>query len=373
MAGMNVSLKCSTPFARLFLLLVLAGGVTARAIAQEPADEVLRVDTRAVFLDVLVRDKRTGQPVTNLTREDFQVLDDGTPRPISYFSHDLGARPRPLALILALDLWGGLSLGSGEAETVDTAGRLSSVLNRLPAQDEVAVIATWFGAGDDACEPASPSSNPPFQTLQGLTRDRAEVSRALRDLPETVKRYREAQGSKKVSRPRSGLLCAADEVARLALARTESQTVLVVVTDDYFNFFDEAETKLITERLLRSGVTASALILKKNAVGRFADVLTERLVSTPVSLVTMKHIASQTGGDVLRVGKPEDYAAALEQIIGSMSARYSLGFTLGEDERDEGRMHSLEVRVRPPVVRGKKGKLSVTARRGYYMSRRSRG
>src|SRR5688572_16570717 len=74
---------------------------TATAV-QDPADEVVRVNTRAVFIDTLVKDKRTGAPVVDLNREDFEVLDNGRPRPITYFAAEGTADNRPLALLLVI-------------------------------------------------------------------------------------------------------------------------------------------------------------------------------------------------------------------------------------------------------------------------------
>ena len=54
--------------------------------AQEPKEEIVRVRTRVVFVDTLVQDKKTGAPVADLTRENFEVLADGKPRTLSYFS-----------------------------------------------------------------------------------------------------------------------------------------------------------------------------------------------------------------------------------------------------------------------------------------------
>jgi hypothetical protein len=39
-----------------------------------------------------------------------------------------------------------------------------------------------------------------------------------------------------------------------------------------------------------------------------------------------------------------------------------------EDEKDDGRLHNLEVRVKAADAKGKKRKLEVSARKGYYMS-----
>ena len=64
----------------------------------------------------------------------------------------------------------------------------------------------------------------------------------------------------------------------------------------------------------------------------------------------------------------KDYGAGLSRIIGNLTARYSLGFTLAENETDDGRMHQLEVRVKAEDDKGKKRKLLVTSRQGYYMA-----
>ena len=53
-----------------------------------PPEDIVRVRTRAVFIDALVKDRKTNEPVRNLAREDFQVLDDGSPRRLSYFTRE---------------------------------------------------------------------------------------------------------------------------------------------------------------------------------------------------------------------------------------------------------------------------------------------
>ena len=54
-------------------------------------------------MDALVKDKRTGVPISDLKPENFEVFDDGKPRPLSYFTREGEAR-KPLALVLVLDL-----------------------------------------------------------------------------------------------------------------------------------------------------------------------------------------------------------------------------------------------------------------------------
>jgi hypothetical protein len=83
---------------------------------------------------------------------------------------------------------------------------------------------------------------------------------------------------------------------------------------------------------------------------------------------TAKQLAQKSGGEAVKVGKAKDYSAGLSRIIGNLTARYSLGFTLAENEVDDGRLHSLEVRVQAKDEKGKKRKLLVSSRQGYYMS-----
>ena len=67
------------------------------------------------------------------------------------------------------------------------------------------------------------------------------------------------------------------------------------------------------------------------------------------------------------VAQPADYGAGLARIMGNLTARYSLGFRLGEDEKDDGRMHELAIKVMALDVKGKPRKLDVSSRHGYYM------
>ena len=55
-----------------------------------------RSKTRVVFLDALVKDKKTNLPISNLTPENFEVLDDGKPRtsPTSRAKVRLASRSR---------------------------------------------------------------------------------------------------------------------------------------------------------------------------------------------------------------------------------------------------------------------------------------
>src|SRR3982751_222732 len=85
------------------LFLVLGIAMLAIPARAQTVEDSVRINTRVVVVNALVRDSRTHKPVTDLTRENFEVLDDGRPRTISYFGNEGTAR-QPLALVLVMNL-----------------------------------------------------------------------------------------------------------------------------------------------------------------------------------------------------------------------------------------------------------------------------
>ena len=76
---------------RLIIALLLALFAAPAVLGQEVADTI-KIRTRVVFLDALVKDKRTGIPISDLKPDNFELFDDGKPRTISYFSAEGQAR-----------------------------------------------------------------------------------------------------------------------------------------------------------------------------------------------------------------------------------------------------------------------------------------
>src|SRR5829696_5516236 len=124
---------CST----LLLLVIIAAFASVSINAQE-VEDTIKIKTRAVFLDALVKDKKTSLPISNLTPENFEVLDDGKPRSLSYFTREGQAR-KPLALILILDL---REDGAGRfLKRPEILKAMEDELAKLPSGDEVAIMA----------------------------------------------------------------------------------------------------------------------------------------------------------------------------------------------------------------------------------------
>src|SRR5260370_18335584 len=153
----------------LFLMCLSGSSSLLIAQAQDRSEDTVRIRTRVVSIDTLVWDKKTGAPVADLTRENFEVLADGKPRTLSYFSRVGEGRRRPLALVLVLDL---VARDRTESLLLATVMKsLAAALERLPPEDEVAVVANLGGAGA------------PLKTLTEFTRDRMKIAEALAAAP----------------------------------------------------------------------------------------------------------------------------------------------------------------------------------------------
>ncbi|HEU4715172.1 MAG TPA: VWA domain-containing protein [Pyrinomonadaceae bacterium] len=395
-------MKTDFRFALLLILLLALGTPT---FAQE-VEDTIRIKTRVVFLDALVKDKKTNQPVGDLTTANFEVLDDGKPRNISYFTREGQAR-KPLALVLILDI---REDGAGRfLKRPEIIKAMEEELAKLPPGDEVAIMTMDFGEDEERfwlteftndraklaaalarvqaiCEGKENSPNEARQQTVTVTENKpAEVVET-----ETIKgrngavvtRETLSDGSVNVKRVNKdgNVTIEIDDIYDMAAAvrdatrktetlRPNSQASIVWISDGIAPIFFE-DRDATQQILIRKNVIFNSLTVELRTLFKFLMPIGKPIAGwAGVSIYgSAKHLAQQSGGEAVKVGRPKDYSAGLARIIGNLTARYSLGFTLAENETDDGRLHNLEVRVKADDKKGKKRKLEVSSRQGYYMS-----
>jgi len=424
---------------RLCVMLFLGILVVPTTSAQEVAD-IIKVRTRVVFMDALVKDKHTGINISDLSADNFEVLDDGQPRKISYFTREGQAR-KPLALVLILDL---RDDGAGRfLKREEVRKAMLDELAKLPEGDEVAILAINLNSVDDK---TAVIRNGKAMWLTEFTRDPAQLDAALARVPALVapapqiaKTDASKHDEKDPERESSGSLTVstdttATEPKDSAEAKSKKNDVLETetikgkngavitrtikkdgsvnvkrvsrdgkVTIQLDNIYDMAgatrdATHLVEEKrpnsqpaivwlsdgiapifyedrdateqiLIRQNAIFNTLTVDMRTLYKFLLPLGQPLIGwTGISLAgSAKRLAQQSGGETVHVSRVRDYGAGLARIIGNLTARYNLGFALREDEKDDGRMHQLDLRVTALDAKGKQRKLQVSARRGYYM------
>ena len=390
------------------LLLALIVTLSFVSIHAQEVEDTIKIKTRVVFLDALVKDKKTNLPISNLTTENFEVLDEGRPRPISYFTREGEAR-KPLALIIILDL---REDGAGRfLKQPEILKAMEEQLAKLPPGDEVAIMAMDLAEDEER-----------FWLTQ-FTNDRGKIAAALARVPGlcgpntgqapegierithsvqgegkpddiiqtetirgrkggTVTRETRRDGSVNVKRvDKDGKVtidlgdvydmaaAVLDATRKAEEVRPNSQPSIIWVSDGiapiFFEDRDATEQILIRKNVIFNSLTTDMRTLFKFLMPNGKP----NAGWLGVSLYgSAKHLAQRSGGEAVKVGRVKDYGTGLSKIIGNLTARYSLGFALAESEVDDGRMHSLEVRVKAKDEKGKNRKLLVNSRQGYYMS-----
>jgi VWFA-related protein len=397
---------------RLNLLLLSILALASLSAHAQEVEDTIKIKTRVVFLDALVKDKRTNLPISNLTTENFEVLDDGKPRDISYFTREGQAR-KPLALILILDL---REDGAGRfLKRPEILKSMEDELAKLPPGDEVAIMAMDFIEDEERL------------WLTEFTNDRAKLAAALARVPAmcgphdvvppnensttdkkqdtaaqsegkpddvvqtetirgkngaTITRTTRRDGSVSVKRTNKdgNVTIELDDIYDMAAAvkdatkkaeelRPNSQTSIVWVSDGIAPIFFE-DRDATEQILIRNNVIFNSLTVELRTLFKFLMPVGKPIAGwMGISLYgSAKLLAQRSGGEAVKVGRVKDYGAGLQRIIGNLTARYSLGFALAENEVDDGRMHNLEVRVKAKDEKGKGRKLLVSSRQGYYMS-----
>jgi VWFA-related protein len=397
---------------RLNVLLLIILALVSFPINAQEVEDTIKIKTRVVFLDALVKDKKTNLPISNLATENFEVLDDGKPRSLSYFTREGQAR-KPLALILILDL---REDGAGRfLKRPEILKAMEDELAKLPPGDEVAVMAMDIAEDEErfwlteftndraklaaalAHVPAlsGPNTGPPPPGIERMTvteqksdetegrpediietetirgRSGSTVTRSIRrDGSVNVKRV-DKNGKVSIEMHDLYDMAAAvrDATRKAAELRPNSQTSIVWVSDGIAPIFFE-DRDATEQILIRGNVIFNSLTVEMRTLFKFLMPVGKSIAGwLGVSLYgSAKHLAQRSGGEAVKVGRAKDYGSGLQRIIGNLTARYSLGFTLAESETDDGRMHALEVRVKAKDEKGKNRKLQVSSRQGYYMS-----
>src|SRR2546425_9811037 len=170
----------STNISSRFAVVLLLGLLSAPAILAQEVADTIKIRTRVVFMDALVKDRKSGIPITDLKPENFELFDNGKPRTISYFNSEGQAR-KPLGMVLILDL---RDDGAGRfLKRDEVRAAIVDELVKLPPGDEVAILAINLNTVDDK---TAAIRNGKAMWLTEFTRDRAQLETALARIPALV-------------------------------------------------------------------------------------------------------------------------------------------------------------------------------------------
>ncbi len=321
--------------------LVWATVLPSHAVAQrqgpaDPSEFTLRVDVPVVSLDVSVTDA-DGRPVVGLDRDDFEILEDGKPRPIQYFS----ASTAPYHAYLLVD-----ASGSTENKWPLMQQAVEAFVGALEPEDQVSIglfghVHTRMSEWND---PRSKTLGAlePAMTL-GPIAGTSEVYAAIRDvLDDRFDGIRE----------RKALIVLTD-------GRDTSFYQEVIRRNEVPGIEDDERFQSLADDVSRIGVPIYIVAVntdrnrETNILG--GDEYRNLEILYPGSGLPdaylqgvrerMEEVAKVSGGRVLYPASLEDLRVPFREIAETLSRAYSLGY-VPEDETSETGRREIGVRVR---------------------------
>ena len=255
---------------------------------------------------------RDGRLIPDVTRDAFEVYEDGQLQTISQFSHERV----PVGLGVLIDISDSM-FGKRIQDARAAVDRF--LFDLLDPQDEFFLLAF----------------NHKPRGLTPWTRERAEVRRALDGL-----------------RPTGGtaIYDAIFEALPVLERRTRERSALLIISDGA----DTASNSTLREvrsALLRSDVFVYAIAM---------DSADAKAINARVNVDALRDITSQSGGRTEIVRTSADLADATARIADELNSQYLIGYT--SPKGADGAYHSIRVRVAGTDYR-------VRARNGYVATR----
>ena len=273
-----------------------------------PAAQVFRSGVDLTTFAVTVTDRK-GNIVTGLTRDDFEVIEDGQRQTAEYFAHGDGDTAPPMHLGLMLD-----ASGSMQSDMKLAQGAAIKFLNLLPAAEDITLVdfdtqvrITQYPQRDFA------------RLVERIRQRKADGWTALYDALGTYLDGADSQGGRKV---------------------------LVMYTDggDSRSSMTFAETMTL---LKASNVTVYAIGLVENTGSARAQMQ-----------MTLRRLTEATGGQAFFPMAMKDVESAYDEVLAEIKGQYHLGYQ-STSKTTDGAWRKVEIRV-------KGAGLKVRSRTGYF-------
>ncbi|HEY0078000.1 MAG TPA: VWA domain-containing protein [Pyrinomonadaceae bacterium] len=295
--GLLPASLCCALLVACFASLPSASRSFARGQGAQDEDEVVRVETDLVVLNVTVTDKE-GKYVHKLPRADFRVFEDGREQKISTFS----VEETPFAAALLLDI-------SGSMEGRVSLARSAAIrfLDGMRAEDTAAVYS--FDSKVEQLQDFSPGRDlPPIaygMKARGMTALNDAILRAARDLS----------------------------------TRPEKRRAIVVLSDGADTF-----SNATSDKALNAALAADTTIYAVDMSDPRTDVRARQMASA-----ALRNFAAKSGGRYVSTPGGQALASAFASIVEELSNQYTIGYQSSNRERD-GRWRTIEINLARPEI-----------------------
>jgi len=272
------------------------------------AQRVFRAGVDLATMAVTVTDRK-GQIIADLTKDDFEIFEDGRKQAIEFFAQGDGDSAPPMHVGLMVDASGSMSSDMKLAQ-----GAAIKFLNMLSAAEDITLV--------------------DFDTQVRITR---YPQRDFARLVERI-RLRKADGMTALYDALGTYLDGADSL--------DGRKVMVMYTDggDTRSALTMSDT---VELLKASNVTVYAIGLIENT-GSYRGQMQQ----------TLRRFAETTGGQAFFPTAMKEVESAYAKVLAEIKGQYHLGYQSANTATD-GAWRKVEIKVKRPDVR-------IRSRKGYF-------
>jgi Ca-activated chloride channel family protein len=305
-------------------LCAIAVCVAALAAQQQPT---FKSGARTVAVYATVTDK-DGRLVPDLTRDDFEIRDEGKPQPLTVFSNEV----QPITVVVMLDRSTSMR---GNIRLVEDAA--AAFVGKLEAGDKARI-----GVFAERIEIRPPAFSGDRDELLGILQSGLPVrgpTPLWNAMDDGIAAVREQEGRRVVlvfsDGGNSPGTMVANRTVMDVMRRAQQENVMVYAIG--------LQTTVILGRSGRSG-----------AVGGMTGSMTSMRPDPSLSM-----LAEDTGGGYFELTKGENLATTFARVADELHHQYALGF---EPVRLDDKMHKLELKVR-------RNGMKVRARKEYFAAK----
>jgi VWFA-related protein len=311
------------------ILVILLISLIATLITAAQDDDPIRVDTTVVRLNVGVVDQR-GRPVTSLSRQNFEVYEDGIKKEISRFE----PTEAPFSVVLMLDM-------SGSTLSFRPVIRQSAFrfLDALAPNDRVAVIEFYDKINlrnDFTTDRGTISNSINVSNGRGKTYLYKALDFALDKLS------KERSRRKAVIVLTDGMDTQVKDRDREILDRVTDAQIATALRPD--------ANELLTNVLNRAdaqGVTIYPLGLPTGDPVKLADPTPRQVAMYTAARSRLQLVADRTGGTFNAINRLEEMGRLYSQVAADLRTLYTVEYQPTNTSRD-GKWRSVRIDVKNP-------------------------
>ena len=320
-----------------FVLIILFSFLTSFA---QNEDDPIKVDTSIVRLNIGVVNTR-GEPITNLSKDDFSVYEDGVKQNISRFEPTVA----PFSVVMILDMSGSTL---GFRETIrQSAFRF---IDALAPDDRVAVIEFYDKVNlrnDFTTDRKIIANSISVANGRGKTQLYKALSLAMQKLAKEEKR-------------RKAIIVLTDGID--TAARDKDRNILQKVAEKDMPETIKPESSDLLNRVLNQaddqGVTIYPLALPTGDPVKLADPSPIQIAMYKAARDRLQILARRSGGTLNTINRLEEMAQLYARVAANLRTLYTVEYQPANDKRD-GNFRSIKVEVNNPNLIAK-------TREGYF-------